>query len=247
MEGGGEGLAELAIADRLRCRAVEDAVALAVLDEKQHGAHQVLHVDPAHHLRPRAHGAAETEAVGGQHPGQGAPFHAEHQADAQDADPGLGRTGLQGQLLPLLTEAVGELVVGGLALLVQRGVVLAPIPADGGGIEQQFGGRAGELDEIDQLLGQQPAAVAQQLLAGVVPAPGGDGFTRQVDDDVHVVEMIQPVQTVEQGDVVAEQLIGCAALAGQYHHLVRHLEVRHQAATDETRASRDQYLHVLPP
>ena len=86
MERGGQGLAELAIADRLRGRAVEDAVTPAVLDEKQHGPHQILHVDPAHHLGAAAHGAAEAEAVRGSILGK-APLHAEYQADAQDADP----------------------------------------------------------------------------------------------------------------------------------------------------------------
>ncbi|MNP32139.1 hypothetical protein D3C76_1253050 [compost metagenome] len=97
------------------------------------------------------------------------------------------------------------------------------------------------------MLGQQPAAVAQQLLAGFAPAATGDGLPGQVDDDVHVVEVIQPVQVVQQSDVVTEQLIGPAALAGQHHHLVRHLEVCHQAAADKARSPRDQYLHVLPP
>ena len=66
--------------------------------------------------------------------------------------------------------------------------------------------------------------------------PAAMGLAGQIDDDVHVVEMIQPVQAVEQGDVVTEQIIGPAVLAGQDHHLVCHLEVRHQAATDEPRA-----------
>ena len=218
-----------------------------MLEEKQHGPHQILHVDPAHHLGARAHGAAEPQPIGGQHPGQGAPIGAEHQADAHYADPGLGAAGLQGQLLPPLAEAVGELVVGMVAALVQGLIPLAAIPADGGGVQQQSGGRAGELDQIHQLFGQQPAAVAQQLLAGFAPAATGDGLPGQVDDDVHIVEVVQPVQVVQQSDIMAKQLIGPAALAGQHHHLVLHLEVCHQAAADKARSPRDQYLHVLPP
>ena len=218
-----------------------------MLEQEQHGPHQILHMDPAHRLGARAHGAAEPQPIGGQHPGQGAAIGAEHQADAHYADPGLGAAGLQGQLLPPLAEPVGELVVRVVAALVQRLIPLAAIPADGGGVQQQSGGRAGELDEIDQLLGQQPAAVAQQLLAGFAPAASGDGLPGQVDDDVHVVEVVQPVQIVEQSDVMAKQLIGPATLTGQHHHVMRHLEVCHQAAADKAGASRDQYLHVLPP
>ena len=48
--------------------------------------------------------------------------------------------------------------------------------------------------------------------------------------------MIQPVQAVQQGDIVAEQLVGPAALAGQHDYFVRHLEVCHQTAADKPRA-----------
>ena len=155
--------------------------------------------------------------------------------------------GLAGQGFPLLTELMGEFVVRGLALLVQRRIALAAIPADGGGVDQHPGRGVGELDEIDQLLGQQPAAVAELLLAPLAPAAGGDGFSRQVDDRIHVVEVVEPVQGIDQLDVVAEQIVGAAALAGQHQHLVRHLEVGHQAATDKARPARDQYFHIQTP
>ncbi len=142
---------------------------------------------------------------------------------------------------------MGKFVVGSLALFVQRRLPLPPIPADGGGIDQHLGRRAGELDEVDQLFGQQPAAVTQQLFALLAPAPGGDGLPRQIDNRIHVVEVVEPIQIVEQLDVMAEQVVGAAPLTGQHHYLVLHLEMCHQAAADKAGSSRDQYFHIHTP
>ncbi len=97
MQGACQSLAELAVADRLRRRAVEEAVALVVLQQEQDGAHQILDVDPAHDLVPRAHGATEADAIGRQHFGQGTAVGAEHQPDAHDADSGMLAASLAGQ------------------------------------------------------------------------------------------------------------------------------------------------------
>ncbi len=47
---GGKGLAELPVADRMGGGSVEGAAALLVFQQEQHGAYQILHMDPAHHL-----------------------------------------------------------------------------------------------------------------------------------------------------------------------------------------------------
>ena len=131
------------------------------------------------------------------------------------------------QSLPLLAELVGELVVGRAALLVEGFGALPAIPADGGGINQHLGRCTGEFDEIHQLLGQQPAAIAEQLFARIAPASGGDGLTRQIDHCIHVIEVIEPVQAIDHLNVMAEQDISAAALPTQYHHLVIDLEMSH--------------------
>ena len=67
----------------------------------------------------------------------------------------------------------------------------------------------------------------------------------QADDDVHVIEVIQPVQIVEQGDVMAKALIGPAVLDGSTPPRHAPPEVLPDAA--DKPGAPDQYLHVPPP
>ncbi len=93
------------------------------------------------------------------------------------------------------------------------------------------------------MLGQQPAAIAEQLFARLAPASGGDGFTGQIDHCVHVIEVIKPVEVIQYLDIVTEQGVSTAPLPAQYHDLVIDLEMGNQLAADKAGSSGNKNLH----
>ena len=160
-------------------------------------------MDPGQVLSAVADRPAEAELKGGCHFAENTAPRSQYHAGAQQADAGALALRFAGNLFPAGAQLMGKLIVRWL-FFGHHHLAEVAIVADGRPADQHGGRGVAGVDQAHQPLREIPAAMAQALFLLGRPAFISDGFTRQIDDGINVIEVVMALEIAPQGDARIE-------------------------------------------
>ncbi len=188
-----------------------------VIQQPENAVDHIIDMDPGQILSSAADRAAEAEAEHGQHFRQHAAFRGKDHAGAQQADAGLVAQRAAGNLLPASAELMGKLIVRRLLFGHDYLTEIAVVARCRSG-DQHRGRRSASLDQIHQLLGDLPAAVAQARFLRLAPAFVGNRLARQINYRVDVVEIVAIVKSFAEGHTIPQRAACPLRAAGNHRY-----------------------------
>ena len=201
---------ELLVAHRVRGNHIKRPPQV-VIQQPEDTVDHVVDMDPRQILPSATDRAAEAKFKSWRHFGQNAAARRQHHAGTQQADAGAIALRFTGDLLPAGAKLMGKLVMRRL-FFGNHDFTEVAIVTGGGTAYQHRGRRIAGVEELDQLLRDIPAAVAETLFLLRRPALIGDRLTGQINDGINAVEVRLMLEIAPQGDARIEAAFGLSGL-----------------------------------